>query len=87
VRVNEELPEWKSSGSGSRKSISTALGIRRVDHVVNNKLSTRALPKNHMLTVFEGVKIRLHISFISVSGEIHASSRFTNPDVSQIFIQ
>jgi hypothetical protein len=33
VRINEELPEWKSSGSGSRKSRSTAVAIHCADHV------------------------------------------------------
>jgi hypothetical protein len=32
VRITEELLEWKSSGSGSRKSRLTAVGIRCTDH-------------------------------------------------------
>jgi hypothetical protein len=32
VRIPEELLEWKSSGSGSRKSGLTAVGIRCADH-------------------------------------------------------
>jgi hypothetical protein len=32
VSITEELFEWKSSGSGSRKSRLTAVGIRRADH-------------------------------------------------------
>jgi hypothetical protein len=32
VRITEELLEWKSSGSGSRKSWLTAVGIRCADH-------------------------------------------------------
>jgi hypothetical protein len=32
VRITEELLEWKSSGSGSRKSRLTAVGIRYADH-------------------------------------------------------
>jgi hypothetical protein len=33
VRIPEELLEWKSSGSGSRKLRLTAVGIRCVEHV------------------------------------------------------
>jgi hypothetical protein len=36
VRITEELLEWKSSGSGSRKSRLTALGIRYSDHVTSS---------------------------------------------------
>jgi hypothetical protein len=32
VRITEELLEWKSSGSGIRKSSLTAIGIRCADH-------------------------------------------------------
>jgi hypothetical protein len=32
VRITEELLEWKRSGSGSRKSRLTAVGIRCADH-------------------------------------------------------
>jgi hypothetical protein len=32
VRIIGELLEWKSSGSGSRKPILTAVGIRCADH-------------------------------------------------------
>jgi hypothetical protein len=32
VRITEELLDWKSSGSGSRKSRLTAVEIRRADH-------------------------------------------------------
>jgi hypothetical protein len=32
VRITEELVEWESSGSGSRKSRLTAVGIRCADH-------------------------------------------------------
>jgi hypothetical protein len=32
VGTTEELLEWKSSGSGSRKSRLTAVGIRCADH-------------------------------------------------------
>jgi hypothetical protein len=32
VRITEELLEWKSSGSGSRKPRFTAVGIRCADH-------------------------------------------------------
>jgi hypothetical protein len=32
VRITEELLEWKSSGSGSRKSTLTAVGTRCPDH-------------------------------------------------------
>jgi hypothetical protein len=32
VRITEELLEWKSSGSGFRKSRLTAVGIRCADH-------------------------------------------------------
>jgi hypothetical protein len=32
VRITEELIEWKSSGSTSRKTRLTAVGIRRADH-------------------------------------------------------
>jgi hypothetical protein len=32
VRITEELLEWKSSGSGPRKSRLTAVGIRCTDH-------------------------------------------------------
>jgi hypothetical protein len=32
VRIIEELLEWKSSGSGSRKTEITAVGIRCADH-------------------------------------------------------
>jgi hypothetical protein len=32
VRITEELLEWKSSGSGSRKPRLTAVGIRYADH-------------------------------------------------------
>jgi hypothetical protein len=32
VRISEKLLEWKSSGSGSRKSKLTALGIRCANH-------------------------------------------------------
>jgi hypothetical protein len=32
VKITEELLEWKSSGSGSRKSRLTAVGIRCADH-------------------------------------------------------
>jgi hypothetical protein len=32
VRITKELHEWKCSGSGSRKSKLTAVGIRYVDH-------------------------------------------------------
>jgi hypothetical protein len=32
VRITEELLEWKSSGSGSRKPRLTAVGIRCADH-------------------------------------------------------
>jgi hypothetical protein len=32
VSITEELLEWKSSGSGSRKQRLTAMGIRRADH-------------------------------------------------------
>jgi hypothetical protein len=32
VSITEELLEWKSSGSGSRKPTLTAIGIRRGDH-------------------------------------------------------
>jgi hypothetical protein len=32
VRIIEELLEWKSSGSGCRKSRLTAAGIRFADH-------------------------------------------------------
>jgi hypothetical protein len=32
VSITEELLEWKSSGSGSRKSRFTAVGIRCIDH-------------------------------------------------------
>jgi hypothetical protein len=32
VRIIEELLEWKSSGSGARKSRLTAVGIRCADH-------------------------------------------------------
>jgi hypothetical protein len=42
VRINEELLEWKSSCSGSRKSILTAVGIRCADtqHPVSAKVGT-----------------------------------------------
>jgi hypothetical protein len=33
VSITDELLEWKSSGSGSRKSRLTAVGIRCADHV------------------------------------------------------
>jgi hypothetical protein len=32
VRITEELLEWKSRGSGSRKLILRAVGIRCADH-------------------------------------------------------
>jgi hypothetical protein len=32
VRITEELLEWKSSGSGSRKPRLTVVGIRCTDH-------------------------------------------------------
>jgi hypothetical protein len=32
VSITEKLLEWKSSGSGSRKPILTAVGIRCADH-------------------------------------------------------
>jgi hypothetical protein len=32
VSITEELPEWKSSGFGSRKPRLTAMGIRFADH-------------------------------------------------------
>jgi hypothetical protein len=32
MRITEELLEWKSSGSGSRKPRLTAVGIRCADH-------------------------------------------------------
>jgi hypothetical protein len=32
VSITEELLEWKSSGSGSRKARLTAVGIRYSDH-------------------------------------------------------
>jgi hypothetical protein len=32
MRISEELLEWKCSGSGSRKSRLTSLGIRCADH-------------------------------------------------------
>jgi hypothetical protein len=32
VRITEELLEWKNSGSGSRKSRLTVVGIRCADH-------------------------------------------------------
>jgi hypothetical protein len=34
VRITVELPEWKSSGSGSRKSRLTAVGILCADHAI-----------------------------------------------------
>jgi hypothetical protein len=45
VMISEELLEWKSSGSGSRKPRLTAMGIRCTDHAtptrkVGNTLST-----------------------------------------------
>jgi hypothetical protein len=36
VRITEELLEWKSSGSGSRKSRITAVGIRCADHATSS---------------------------------------------------
>jgi hypothetical protein len=39
MRITEELLEWKSSGSGSRKSSLTAVGIRCADH------ATTSIPK------------------------------------------
>jgi hypothetical protein len=39
VRITEELLEWKSSGSGSRKPGLTAVGIRCAEH--STHLSTK----------------------------------------------
>jgi hypothetical protein len=34
VNITEDLLEWKSSGSGSRKLRLTAVGIRCADHAI-----------------------------------------------------
>jgi hypothetical protein len=36
VSINEELFEWESSGSGSRKPILMAVGIRCADHATSS---------------------------------------------------
>jgi hypothetical protein len=52
VSITEELLEWKSSGSGSGKSILTAVGIRCADH------ATPSLRKSlvHLRTKSYGVQ-------------------------------
>jgi hypothetical protein len=46
VRITEDLLEWKSSGSGSRKPRLTAVGIRCADHATLSirKKSARTSP-------------------------------------------
>jgi hypothetical protein len=43
VNITEELFEWKNSGSGSRKSRLTAVGIRCPNHVTRSIHKRRSL--------------------------------------------
>jgi hypothetical protein len=50
VRITEELLEWTSSGSGSRKSRLTAVGIRCADHTTPSaKVGTNFVDKQRSL--------------------------------------
>jgi hypothetical protein len=54
IRITEELPEWKSSGSGSRKPRFTAVGIRCADHTTSSirKALTSATSGGPMVGIF-----------------------------------
>jgi hypothetical protein len=54
LRITEELLEWRSSGSGSRKPRLTAAGIRRADHATPSirKFGTNFADKRRSLCWF-----------------------------------
>jgi hypothetical protein len=76
VRITEELFEWKSSCSGSRKSRLTAVGIRCADHAtpsISKKLALTSLTSGGSLDrivllrtkVTEFILVCLYLDFIA----------------------
>jgi hypothetical protein len=73
VSITEELLEWKSSGSGSRKSRLTAVGIRCADHAtpsIRKKKMTLPTTRGHSVVIIRlrtGVMYSLIIFWIFLS--------------------